>query len=213
MELQEKTIAEITVQADYKTFQQYFIYSSKRRLMPWINWVLMFAVAPAYEIFLAVRYLSARQPFPFAMWVLLAINIIGAAYLLLEPRLVYRRRAAEWEAAQRCYAFQEDCVISWDEDIPEDAPEDDAIEGMPEDTLENTPKAEEVLTYDALTLATETRTAFYLHAPDAATNEEACLALPKSCMEEEQIAALRELLAEQLGKKFKGMKAKKEEAE
>jgi len=210
MELQEKTIAEITVQANYRTFQQYFIYSSKKRLIPWINWVLMFAAAPAYEIFLAVKYISARQPFPFAMWVLLAINITGAAYLLLEPRLVYRRRAAEWEAAQCCYAFKEGCVISWDEVIPEAIPDEDAIEGMPEgtpvDAPVDAPKAEEVLAYDALTLASETRTAFYLHAPDAQTNEETCLALPKSCMEEEQVAALQELFAEQLGEKFKGLK-------
>ena len=207
MDLQEKTIAEITVQANYKTFQQYFVYSSKKRLMPWVNWVLMFAAAPAYEIFLAVKYISARQPFPFAMWVLLAINIIGAAYLLLEPRLVYRRRAAEWEAAQRCYAFQEDRVISWDEALSEDTSEDAA---------EDAPKAaradEEVLAYDAITLAAETRMAFYLHTLDAETNEEACLALPKSSMDEEQIAALQALFAQQLGEKFKGMKAKKQEA-
>jgi len=207
MDLQEKNITEITVQANYKTFLQYFIYSSKKRLMPWINWVLMFAAAPVYEIFLAVKYTSARQPFPFAMWILLAINVIGAAYLLLEPRMVYRRRAAEWGASQRRYAFKEDCVVSWDEAAPADTPEattEDALEAAPEVT----PKAEEVLAYDAMTLASETRTAFYLHAPDAETNEEACLALPKSCMEEQQIAALQELFAEKLGEKFKGMKIK-----
>ena len=186
MEMQEKTIAEITVQANYKTFHRYFVYSNRKRLMPWLSWALMFVAAPAYEIFLTVKYITAGKPFPLLLWVLLAVNVLGAAYLLLEPRLAYRRHAGKQKAAQRCYAFKEDCVISWDADAPADAPKD-----------------KEVLAYDAVQLAGETRTAFYLHMQEAG---ETCLALPKSCMTPEQTVALQKLFAEKLGEKFKGRK-------
>jgi len=169
--------AEITVRADYRTFKRFFVYGSLRRLLPWVNWALMFAIAPAYEIFLAVRFLSAGQPFSPVMWLLLGINAAGIVYLLLEPRLVYRRRAKEWDSATRTYAFEETRVVS--------------IAGEEDD--------EEIIAYDTLRLVSETRTAFYLHTAD-----DACLALPKSCMETEQVEVLRELFAGALGEKFRG---------
>jgi len=174
-----KIAAEITVRADYRTFKQYFVYNSLRRALPWVNWALMFAIAPAYEMFLAIRFIIAGQPFSPVMWLLLGINVAGAAYLLLEPRLVYRRRAGEWESVPRTYAFEQERVVS------------------------TAGEEEEIITYNTLRRASETRSAFYLHSED-----ESCLALPKTCMEAEQIEALRELFAGALGEKFKGLKKK-----
>ena len=175
----QKDIIKITVTADYRTFRQYFIYNSMGRALPWVNWALMFAIAPAYEVFLAARFLSRGEPFSLVLWLLLGINALGAAYLLLEPRLVYLRRAGEWESAARAYIFEETRVVSSNgEDVEE-----------------------EVIAYDTLRLVGETRSAFYLHLED-----DACLALPKSCMEAEQIEVLRRLFAGAMGEKFRGRK-------
>lgn len=174
----QKNLAEITVSANYRTFRQYFIYSSLRRALPWINWVLVFAVAPAYEIYLLVRTISGRQPFSAVMGLLLGVNLLGAAYLLLEPRLVYRRRAQEWEGAPTTYVFEEERFVSV------------CGEGQ-----------EEAIAYSALRRAAETRTAFYLH-----TEDDACIALPKACMGDGQAAGLRALLAERLEERFRGIK-------
>ena len=175
-----KNIAEITVSADYRTFRQYFIYSSLRRALPWVNWALMFAAAPAYEIFLAYRMIAGRQQFSSIILLLLGINLLGAAYLLLEPRIVYRRRSKEWEGAPCTYAFEEERFVS------------SAGEG--ED-------GEEIIAYDALKLVSETRAMFFLH-----TEDDACVALPKSSMGGAEALDLRALFQEKLGEKFKGRK-------
>ena len=63
--------------------------------------------------------------------------------------------------------------------------------------------------YEWIKTVHETKSAFYLQS----TSQIGTIhVLDKKDFAPEQIAALQELLAEQLGKKFKGMKAKKQEA-
>ncbi|MDR0532101.1 MAG: YcxB family protein [Oscillospiraceae bacterium] len=171
---ENQNLLEISAQVDYPAFRRYYYYASTRHLFPWAQWVLILLAAPIYDIVFTVIYTTAGQPLPVRLWVMWALTALGWGYLLLEPRLAYRRRTEEYGANHCSYTFGEEALFC----------------RSPQDIVDEVP-------YERLTQAVETPTAFYLHAAD-----KSCYLLPKHDVAPALLDDLRDLLKQKAGERY-----------
>ena len=173
----EQALVEIKANVDKESYEAYYWYITIRNPAIWILWLAPLLIAiPSFFVY-SLMYGLDLLILPGIFFTLMAIRLFPG------PRLAYRslpKQLTESDAICACYRddFQVTRTNQFSTSI-------------------------ETVRYEYIKIAHETKGAFYLQSID---NNRGMYILDKKHFTPEQMEALRALLAEKFGEKFKGKK-------